>query len=304
MAKDPEQRFRSARSFARELRQWLDANPVGPEGDALGATVPAAAIPTPRRRIRWIAIGATLAVMATAAAAIWWQGSAVPTTATGAATTATKPTADARPPVAATPGIVAATRSSTPPLPSSTAAAPPATGSDPAAPLAGNAADTPPPIPTGANNPAAQEALLLASIVPMPILGATRPADPAKANPPAGEPAAPTTPTAAKETAKDRKAREAKERETRDARERELRLAATKPAAVPTGTVRIAISPWGNVEVDGAASGVAPPLTELTLAEGRHQIVVRNGDFAPFVATINVVAGQTASIRHKFGGGS
>ena len=29
MAKDPEQRFRSARSFARELRQWLDENPTG-----------------------------------------------------------------------------------------------------------------------------------------------------------------------------------------------------------------------------------------------------------------------------------
>ena len=33
MAKDPEQRFRSARSFARELRQWLDDNPTGPEGE-------------------------------------------------------------------------------------------------------------------------------------------------------------------------------------------------------------------------------------------------------------------------------
>jgi serine/threonine-protein kinase len=52
MAKDPEQRFRSARSFARELRQWLDANPPGPEGEAMGATVPGAAIPTPRRRAR------------------------------------------------------------------------------------------------------------------------------------------------------------------------------------------------------------------------------------------------------------
>ena len=28
MAKDPEHRFRSARSFARELRQWLDENPT------------------------------------------------------------------------------------------------------------------------------------------------------------------------------------------------------------------------------------------------------------------------------------
>jgi serine/threonine-protein kinase len=30
MAKDPEHRFRSARSFARELRQWLDENPPAP----------------------------------------------------------------------------------------------------------------------------------------------------------------------------------------------------------------------------------------------------------------------------------
>ena len=73
---------------------------------------------------------------------------------------------------------------------------------------------------------------------------------------------------------------------------------------VVTGTVRLAVSPWGQVEVDGVASGAAPPLTELKLAEGSHQIVVRNGDFAPFVATINVVGGQTTSIRHKFGSGS
>ena len=33
MAKDPEHRFRSARSFARELRQWLDENPVNAEGE-------------------------------------------------------------------------------------------------------------------------------------------------------------------------------------------------------------------------------------------------------------------------------
>jgi len=41
MAKDPEQRFRSARSFARELRQWLDDNPAAPEGE-IGA--PATAV--------------------------------------------------------------------------------------------------------------------------------------------------------------------------------------------------------------------------------------------------------------------
>ena len=56
MAKDPEQRFRSARSFARELRQWLDANPAGPEGEA---AVPAEAAPgAPQRRMPRVAIAA------------------------------------------------------------------------------------------------------------------------------------------------------------------------------------------------------------------------------------------------------
>ncbi|MGZ5133004.1 MAG: PEGA domain-containing protein, partial [Caldimonas sp.] len=87
----------------------------------------------------------------------------------------------------------------------------------------------------------------------------------------------------------------------REARERDARLAATLPAAILTGTVKIAISPWGQVEVDGAPSGAAPPLTELTLAEGRHQIVVRNGDFAPYVASIDIAAGQVIALRHRFG---
>jgi serine/threonine-protein kinase len=100
-----------------------------------------------------------------------------------------------------------------------------------------------------------------------------------------------------RESAKDRRTREARER---DARERDARIAANLVAPA-TGTVRIAISPWGLVEVDGAASGAAPPITELTLAEGRHQIVVRNGDYAPHTVSINVTAGQTISVRHKFG---
>jgi len=311
MAKDPEQRFRSARSVARELRQWLDANPPGPEGEAMGATVPGAAIPTPRRRAPWIAAG-SLAFVALAATAVWWQGRSAAPVPAAAATSALKPTAEARPsapPVAATPTPPVATPSiaSATPTPAPT----PTLTAKPAQPPSAT------PFPTGANNAAAQEALLLASIVPMPSLVTARPPEPGKTTTAAAEPATATPSTArkaespataapagavvppAKESAKERKAREAKEREARD----RDRLAAASPAIAATGTVRIAVSPWGNVEVDGTASGAAPPLTELTLAEGRHQIVVRNGDFAPFVATINVVAGQTTSIRHKFGSG-
>jgi serine/threonine-protein kinase len=115
---------------------------------------------------------------------------------------------------------------------------------------------------------------------------------------PAPTPATALAAAAPRESAKDRRARETRERE---ARENEARVAAAKPVAPVTGTVKIAISPWGLVEVDGASSGAAPPITELTLTEGRHQIVVRNGDYAPYTAFVNVTAGQTISVRHKFG---
>ena len=69
----------------------------------------------------------------------------------------------------------------------------------------------------------------------------------------------------------------------------------------PEGTVKIAVSPWGLVEVDGRSSGVAPPITELTLTEGQHQIVIRNGEYPPYTAQVQVTAGQTISLRYKFG---
>jgi len=71
--------------------------------------------------------------------------------------------------------------------------------------------------------------------------------------------------------------------------------------AAATGTLRIAVSPWGNVEVDGRSVGTAPPLNELTLPEGRHTITIRNDEFPPFQATVNVVAGQPVNVKHRFG---
>ena len=95
------------------------------------------------------------------------------------------------------------------------------------------------------------------------------------------------------------------DKRTREARVREARAAVAtpaKPAApLPTGVVRLAVSPWGQVEVDGAPAGTAPPLNELTLPEGRHQITIRNEDFPPYSASINVAPGQAVSVKHKFG---
>jgi len=108
-----------------------------------------------------------------------------------------------------------------------------------------------------------------------------------------------TSPTAAA-PAKDAKAAKesTKERRAREAREREAKTAA---APLPTGTVRLAVSPWGQVEVDGKAMGSAPPLNELSLPEGKHQIVIRNEDFPPYSASVNVAPGQPVTLKYKFG---
>jgi serine/threonine-protein kinase len=103
---------------------------------------------------------------------------------------------------------------------------------------------------------------------------------------------APTVKAAPKETPKERRAREA----------REARSANTPAPAAPAarGVVRIAISPWGEVEVDGKLVGTSPPLTELSLPEGRHQIVIRNTDLPPHNAVVNVTADQPVTLKHKF----
>ncbi len=76
--------------------------------------------------------------------------------------------------------------------------------------------------------------------------------------------------------------------------------AAQRPAAA-TGSVQLAISPWGRVEVNGSLAGTTPPLNQLTLPEGTHTITVRNEDFPPFVATVQVTADKPATLRHRFG---
>jgi serine/threonine protein kinase len=298
MSKDPEQRFRSARSFARELRQWLDANPVAPDAEATQPT-PAAEAP-PRRRAPLLA-AAGLAIVALLATGLWWQDTQRSTLAAASvASTLAAPTHAVRvQPAAPTPAPAAAPASVEP---------------VPVVPAAVVAAPTPLSVAASTSNNAS-DALLLATIVPttlappnsLPNATPTSSEAPLPAVAPPSrrvEPASTIATTssgtvAGRESAKDRRAREARERE---AKGRDAQLAAASALVAPaTGTVKIAISPWGQVEVDGAPSGVAPPLTELTLREGRHQIVVRNGDFAPYVTSVNVTGGQVVSLHYKFG---
>jgi len=142
---------------------------------------------------------------------------------------------------------------------------------------------------------------------PAPVLAAAPAEAPAVVTAPAADVPAPpveaasaAAPTVAPARAAAPRAAPAKPAPAKDARPvRDTRVAAAAPAA--TGSVRIAVSPWGNVEVNGAAVGITPPLNELTLPEGRHQVTIRNADFPPFVATVTVVPGQSVNLRHKFG---
>ncbi len=301
MAKDPERRFRSARSFARELRQWLDANPVDAEG---------AVTPVPPRRRRPLAWAAGLAVVAGLAAGAWLVG---PLVETGLFAGATARAAPAVPMAAVAPASLSPVSPVGLPVVASVptsvvVVAPPAASAamlatEPAASVITDAAApslaalAEPVVTATPERPAAPAAATPHATLPSLVAtsGATAATAPGKATASVPPSAAPT-----KESARERRAREAREQSSRESEARLAAAAAAKPV-IGTGRVRIAISPWGQVEVDGNATGVAPPLTELTLPEGRHQIVVRNGDFAPFVASVMVAPGQTVSLSYKFG---
>jgi class 3 adenylate cyclase len=73
-----------------------------------------------------------------------------------------------------------------------------------------------------------------------------------------------------------------------------------RTATGPTALVLLAISPWGEVYVDGKSMGVSPPLAELELAPGRHRIEVRNGGFKPYQEDVQLGSNETVRIKHKF----
>ncbi|MBA3591928.1 PEGA domain-containing protein, partial [Methylibium sp.] len=82
--------------------------------------------------------------------------------------------------------------------------------------------------------------------------------------------------------------------------------AAATPTAGPaaeaaTGVLQLAVSPWAEVEIDGQVVGITPPLRQLSLAPGRHTVRLRNGAFAPHVATVQVGTDETSTLHHRFG---
>lgn len=77
---------------------------------------------------------------------------------------------------------------------------------------------------------------------------------------------------------------------------------APAPAAAPQEKVQIAlaVSPWGEVLVNGVNIGVSPPLTTVEVPAGRVTVEIRNPGFPSHVETLEASAGQPLRIKHKF----
>ncbi len=82
---------------------------------------------------------------------------------------------------------------------------------------------------------------------------------------------------------------------------------ATQPAAKvrepqPRGTARLilAISPRGEIYIDGEHHGTTPPITTFDLEPGMHRIEVRSGSRTPYLTYMTVQAGDVRRIRHDF----
>ena len=77
-------------------------------------------------------------------------------------------------------------------------------------------------------------------------------------------------------------------------------VAAPDAAQAGVGRIGFAVSPWGEIYVDGRKRGVTPPMTELKLPTGTYKVEIRNTGFAPYAQTIEVDADATLRIKHKF----
>ena len=74
----------------------------------------------------------------------------------------------------------------------------------------------------------------------------------------------------------------------------------TKNSDAKPSSLTLAISPWGEVFVDGVRQGVSPPLRHLTLTPGKHTILIVNETFKPFSQTIELAPDSTFKIKYKF----
>jgi hypothetical protein len=64
--------------------------------------------------------------------------------------------------------------------------------------------------------------------------------------------------------------------------------------------VSLVVLPWGEVYLDGRMQGVSPPLLELQVVSGKHEIKIRNTTFPAYTQVIKVKSGEKIKIKHTF----
>jgi|SRR5262245_11365929 len=64
--------------------------------------------------------------------------------------------------------------------------------------------------------------------------------------------------------------------------------------------VELAITPWGEITIDGERKGKTPPLRRLEVTPGRHMLEVRSGSNAPVTLDIDLAPGERITVRHEF----
>src|SRR5688572_5141674 len=70
-------------------------------------------------------------------------------------------------------------------------------------------------------------------------------------------------------------------------------------AAVPA-TLVFAVSPWGEIFVNGKSRGVTPPMKSLKLDPGKYKIEVRNTTFPVHAENLDLKARDEVTVRHRF----
>jgi hypothetical protein len=75
---------------------------------------------------------------------------------------------------------------------------------------------------------------------------------------------------------------------------------ALSTAGAASGTVIFRIQPWGEILIDNKPIGVSPPLDQLALAPGPHQVEVRHGNDPVWIARIDVEAAAPVTVTHRF----
>jgi hypothetical protein len=73
-----------------------------------------------------------------------------------------------------------------------------------------------------------------------------------------------------------------------------------KAVASSAGRLELAVAPWGEVLIDGKRRGVSPPLRVVELPPGAHTIEIRNSTFPAHVQKVELKAGESVRIRHRF----